>query len=96
MSVKTKYGPPQGGGSAHMQYSIATWRDQKNKNNVKYTVLDGVGCYVQYSAIKTGSRTLRFVAHGVAPSRLISACMPAPSPLAAPGKGSLCQSQSMR
>ncbi len=52
VSVKTEYGPPQGGGSAHMQYSIQTWRDQKSKNNVKYTVLDGVGCYVQYSAIK--------------------------------------------
>ena len=51
-SVKTTYGPPQGGGSAHMQYSIETWQDQKNKNNVTYTVLDGVGCYVQYSAIK--------------------------------------------
>src|ERR1022692_289816 len=51
-SVKTAYGPPQGGGSAHMQYSIETWQDQKNKNNVTYTVLDGVGCYVQYSVIK--------------------------------------------
>jgi hypothetical protein len=51
-SVKTKYGPRQGGGSAHMQYSIQTWRDRKSKNDVKYTVLDGVGCYVQYSAIK--------------------------------------------
>ena len=53
VSVKTTYGPRQGGGSAHMQYSIETWRDQKNKNNVTYTVLDGVGCYVQYSAIKS-------------------------------------------
>ncbi len=52
VSVKTAYGPPQGGGSAHMQYSIETWQDQNNKNNVTYTVLDGVGCYVQYSAIK--------------------------------------------
>ena len=52
VSVKTTYGPPQGGGSAHMQYSIETWQDRKNKNNVTYTVLDGVGCYVQYSAIK--------------------------------------------
>jgi hypothetical protein len=51
-SVKTMYGPPQGGGSAHMQYSIETWQDRKNKNNVKYTVLDGAGCYVQYSVIK--------------------------------------------
>jgi hypothetical protein len=53
VSVNTAYGPPQGGGSAHMQYSIETWQDQKNKNNVTYTVLDGVGCYVQYSAIKS-------------------------------------------
>ena len=52
VSVKTAYGPPQGGGSAHMQYSIDTWQDQNNKNKVTYTVLDGVGCYVQYSAIK--------------------------------------------
>jgi hypothetical protein len=52
MNLKTVYGPPQGGGSAHMQYTIETWRDQKNKNAVKYTVLDGVGCYVQYGAIK--------------------------------------------
>ncbi len=54
MSVNTAYGPPQGGGEAHMQYSIETWQDQKNKNNVTYTVLDGVGCYVQYSVIKSG------------------------------------------
>ena len=52
LSVKSAYGPPQGGGAAHMQYSIETWQDQNNKNNVTYTVLDGVGCYVQYSAIK--------------------------------------------
>jgi hypothetical protein len=53
VSVNTAYGPPQGGGSAHMLYGIETWQDQKNKNNVTYTVLDGVGCYVQYSAIKS-------------------------------------------
>lgn len=52
VSVKTMYGPRQGGGAAHALYSIETWQDQKNKNNVKYTVLDGAGCYVQYSAIK--------------------------------------------
>ena len=52
VSVNAAYGPPQGGGSVHMQYSIETWQDKKNKNNVTYTVLDGVGCYVQYSAIK--------------------------------------------
>jgi hypothetical protein len=55
VSVNTAYGPPQGGGSAHMQYSIETWQDQTNKNNVTYTVLDGVGCYVQYSAIKSAA-----------------------------------------
>ena len=54
-SVKTKYGPPQGGRSAHMQYIIETWQDRQNKNNVTYTVLDGVGCYVQYSAIKAAA-----------------------------------------
>ena len=51
-SVKTAHGPPQGGRSAHMQYVIEIWRDRKNKNTVTYTVLDGTGCYVQYSAIK--------------------------------------------
>lgn len=55
VSVNTAYGPPQGGGSAHMLYGIETWQDQKNKNNVTYTVLDGVGCYVQYSAIKSAA-----------------------------------------
>jgi hypothetical protein len=55
VSVNTAYGPPQGGGSAHMQYSIETWQDQTNKNNITYTVLDGVGCYVQYSAIKAAA-----------------------------------------
>jgi hypothetical protein len=52
VSVDAEYGPPQGGGAADMVYSIETWQDQKNKNNVKYTVLYGTGCYVQYSAIK--------------------------------------------
>jgi hypothetical protein len=55
VSVNTAYGPPQGGSSAHMLYGIETWQDQKNKNNVTYTVLDGVGCYVQYSAIKSAA-----------------------------------------
>ena len=55
LSVKSAYGPPQRGGAAHMQYSIETWQDQNNKNNVTYTVLDGVGCYVQYSAIKAAA-----------------------------------------
>lgn len=52
VSVNAEYGPPQGGGTADMLYRIETWQDQKNKNNVKYTVLYGTGCYVQYSAIK--------------------------------------------
>jgi hypothetical protein len=52
VSVNAEYGPPQGGGVADMVYNIETWQDQKNKNNVKYTVLYGTGCYVQYSAIK--------------------------------------------
>jgi hypothetical protein len=51
-SVNTEYGPPQGGGTADMLYSIETWQDQKNQNNIKYAVLYGTGCYVQYSAIK--------------------------------------------
>ena len=51
-SVKTIYGPPRAGRSAHMQYIIETWQDQKNRNNVTYTVLDRVGCYVQYSVLK--------------------------------------------
>jgi hypothetical protein len=50
-SVHAAYGPPRGGGTADMLYSIETWQDQKNKNNVTYTVLYGTGCYVQYSAI---------------------------------------------
>src|ERR1700733_15270360 len=35
VSVKTMYGPRQGGGAAHMLYSIETWRDQKNQNDIK-------------------------------------------------------------
>jgi hypothetical protein len=53
VSLDTAYGPPQGGGTADMLYSIETWQDQRNKNDVKYTVLYGTGCYVQYSAIKS-------------------------------------------
>jgi hypothetical protein len=51
-SVKTTYGPPQSGAGAHMQYTMEKWQDQKNKNNLTYTVLNQAGCYVQYSAIK--------------------------------------------
>ena len=53
VSVNTAYGPPQGGSSVHMQYGIETWQDQANKNKITYTELDGVGCYVQYSAFKS-------------------------------------------
>lgn len=52
LSARSVYGPPQGGGLADMLYSIETWRDEANANDVKYTVLVGVGCYIQYSAIK--------------------------------------------
>jgi len=52
LRVNAAYGPAQGGGTADMLYSIETWQDQKNKNDVKYTVLYGTGCYVQYSAMK--------------------------------------------
>lgn len=54
VSVNAEYGPPQGGGTADMLYSIETWQDQKSNNNVKYAVLYGTGCYVQYRAIKPG------------------------------------------
>jgi hypothetical protein len=50
--VKATYGPPQSGAGAHMQYTMEYWRDQKNKNDLKYTVLNQTGCYIQYSAIK--------------------------------------------
>ena len=53
VSVNNAYGPPQGGTNADMVYIIETWQDPKNKNNVKYTVLYGTGCFVQYSAIKS-------------------------------------------
>jgi hypothetical protein len=55
VSVNAAYGPPQGGGSVHMQYSIETWQDQTSKNKITYTALDGVGCYVQYSAFKSAA-----------------------------------------
>jgi hypothetical protein len=51
-TVKASYGPPKMSDGAHMQYGIETWADRKAKNNVKYTVLDRVGCFVQYSVIK--------------------------------------------
>ena len=54
-SLEVTYGRPQGGGTADMLYTIETWQDQKNSNNVKYTVLYGTGCFVQYSAIKAAA-----------------------------------------
>ena len=50
-SVNTAYGVADHGGVNH-QYGEWYWQDQKNKNNVAYTVLYEVGCYVQYSVIK--------------------------------------------
>ncbi len=52
VSVNTANGAPQTSRSAHMQYGIETWQDQANTNKLTYTVLDGVGCYVQYSTLK--------------------------------------------
>ena len=51
-SVKTQYGPRQGGGAAHALYSIETWQDQKSSNDIEYAVLSGVGCDVEYSVVK--------------------------------------------
>ena len=52
MSVNTTFGePPVHYGADHV-YWIEKWKDPKSRNNVTYTVLYQVGCYVQYSAIK--------------------------------------------
>src|SRR6201996_8331319 len=51
LSLNTTFGPPPYHGASHL-YAIEKWQDQKNKNNVDYHALYGVGCYVQYSAIK--------------------------------------------
>src|ERR1700722_43401 len=52
VSLNTAYGPPPYHGASHL-YAIEKWQDQKNKNNVDYHALYQVGCYVQYSAIKS-------------------------------------------
>lgn len=52
VSLKTAYGPPPYHGASHL-YAIEKWHDEKNKNNVDYHALYQVGCYVQYSAIKS-------------------------------------------
>jgi hypothetical protein len=77
VSVNAAYGPPQGGGSVHMQYSIETWQDQKNKNNVTYTVLDGVGCYVQYSAINRTANGVRTASRGAVARSILTGRMSA-------------------
>ena len=50
--VNNTYGPPSYQGTSHL-YAIEKWQDKKNKNNVDYHKLFHVGCYVQYSAIKS-------------------------------------------
>jgi hypothetical protein len=52
VSLKAAYGPPPYHGASHL-YAIKKWQDEKNKNNVDYHALYQVGCYVQYSAIKS-------------------------------------------
>ena len=52
VSLKTAYGPPPYQGASHL-YAIEKWQDLKNQNNVDYHALYQVGCYVQYSAIKS-------------------------------------------
>jgi hypothetical protein len=53
LSLNTTYGPPPYHGASHL-YAIEKWQDEKNKNSVDYHALYQVGCYVQYSAIKSG------------------------------------------
>jgi len=50
-SIFAAYGVADHGGSTHI-YGEWYWRDPKTRNNVNYTVLYEVGCFVQYSAIK--------------------------------------------
>jgi hypothetical protein len=52
VSLNTAHGAPPYHGASHL-YAIEKWQDQKNKNNVDYHALYQVGCYVQYSAIKS-------------------------------------------
>lgn len=51
MRINTVYGPATYSGANH-RYAIEKWQDPRNKNNVKYTALFDVGCFVQYSVIK--------------------------------------------
>ena len=52
VSLNTAHGPPPYHGASHL-YAIAKWQDEKNGNSVDYHALYQVGCYVQYSAIKS-------------------------------------------
>jgi hypothetical protein len=51
-SLNAAHGPPPYHGASHL-YAIEKWQDLKNKNNIDYHALYQVGCYVQYSAIKS-------------------------------------------
>jgi len=53
VSVNATYGPPPYDGWNH-SYAMEKWQDQKSENNEAVTLLDLVGCYVQYSVIKRG------------------------------------------
>jgi hypothetical protein len=50
-SLFAAYGLADKGGT-NMNYGEWNWQDQKTRNNVSYTVLYEVGCYVQYNARK--------------------------------------------
>jgi hypothetical protein len=52
VGLNSAYGPPPYHGASHL-YAIEKWQDEKNKNSVDYHALYQVGCYVQYSAIKS-------------------------------------------
>ncbi|MFO1183940.1 MAG: hypothetical protein U1E56_04055 [Bauldia sp.] len=52
MRINTVYGAASYSGANH-RYAIEKWQDPKNKNNVKYTALFDVGCFVQYSVIQS-------------------------------------------
>ncbi len=54
VSLNTTFGPPPYHGASHL-YAIEKWQDQKNKNNIDYHALYQVGCYVQYSAVKSAA-----------------------------------------
>jgi hypothetical protein len=52
VNLNSVHGQPPYHGASHL-YAIEKWQDPKNKNNVDYHALYQVGCYVQYSAIKS-------------------------------------------